>query len=67
MPVMKDLDVHLCDSCGRVIEGEHTLMKANWREWRYHNSPRDCANADELERDWIRNAKKAKANNRTKA
>ena len=67
MPTLKDMDIHLCESCGRIIQDEYTLVRGGWREWMYHISPTECSNAKELERDWVRNAKKAKTNNRTKA
>ena len=67
MPTLKDMDIHLCESCGRIIQDEYTLVKGGWREWMYHTSPTECSKAKELKRDWIRNAKKAKAYNRTKA
>jgi hypothetical protein len=47
----------LCDSCYKLIVGDnfHTVSSNRTKAvFKYHNTPQDCANAGELEKDWYR-------------
>lgn len=62
--------IPFCNSCYKPIVGDSFYTVSSKRTnalFKYHNTPQDCANADELEKDWYRKYDRTKTYNRTKA
>lgn len=50
-------DIQLCASCSKPVGSEHLKVHNKLRtkeKWVYHLTPRECAYAPELEKDWRR-------------
>ncbi len=59
----------LCASCSKPIIGEeyHTVPSSKYnKEYRYHNTAQQCADADPLIKDWYRRHDRTQTYKRTK-
>ena len=63
MSTLIDKGIVLCESCSKPLGNEYIVVRANKRDYKYHNDYKECANAEPLRKDWYRQSGKSKTHN----
>lgn len=54
---LQSKDILFCGSCAKPVTGEHIKVAnkfGNTTKWVYHLTPRECADAPHIRKDWRR-------------